>query len=746
MATLDAARSLARRLPPTLAVVLATVLIWCLGVIGLGKPLDGRIHDALIRATTGWSPERSRVLLVYAHRRIAREAPDWITRVADRLSAAGSLGVGVFIPAADMDHDMIAQAVTARHIFLMRDGPQNSHHFVDRDQSPRAPSLADPTGVPPAGSLTLPPADGGVVRYYYGRGVRGGRWSLEAIIGRSVLGDVQRIPVGCFEVWFRGGIDSLPHIDAATVLDEEVIPELVAGKVALIGYAPDSMSPGITTPTTPRARMSLLEFHGHALNTVLTGASIVGFGQLPLLTVMIITGLCGCLLYRRVDPMYLLPLLLSATMAILVAAFTCLVVWHIRLPVVPLVAAQIAAVAVTVAYRYRLAREALLALLRQRSVHTRATPVPSTSTSLADTWAQLAELIDQLFYIERMVVFELAPGSQHLVPVQAVHCDLDDLAERRRDYRRVPFADASDANGPIRVAYTQFRFFKSSQESDTQFLAPIKFEGVLLGFLATDIGTHALEACSDFDQMLHRVADETAAVLAYRRAAQQSQQRRAWLRRLVQVPEQPLVAELEQTSRSVEQRLGYFEQAFESSASPSSVFDLFGKTMLINEGMRRVLDQRHIAIADVRAIDLLGELSGQSVQACRQVMRCVILDRREQVIPLIGGDGQQSQLHIRPLIRRAATAGGTRDAPRPFHVHGIHFELAARIWTNAPNALGSETTDDVCRSLESTIDQLSHAAAYLTGTDEKRGEHEVQAGESGDNAPVPLNTASRMNA
>ncbi|MFV2066806.1 MAG: CHASE2 domain-containing protein, partial [Pirellulales bacterium] len=753
-ANFDAVLAAARRVSPAGTVVLATALIWLVGVAGTGNRLDGWIHDYLVRGSIEWSHEHPRVLLVYANRRFAREVPDWLARVAEKLSAAGATRVGIVIPAGDIPLHMIEQFTETDNVFLgrdvfwERDDPRNAYHFVDGG---RPGVLSDRTGQrddAQTGSLALLPSRAGVVRNHYGKGSGDRPWSFEAIIARSLIGDVQQIPDGHFEVWFHGGVDSLPHIGADRVLADGVIPELVTGKVALIGYSPSSLSPGIVTPTTQGDRMSLIEFHGHVLNTILTDAAIVGVGRLSLLAVMLVTGLCGCVLYRRFDAAYLLPLLLCTGVVIVAAAFTLLVGWHVRLPVVSLAALQFAALAVVVAYRYRLARLALMGLLIQRSTYTRVMRAPGVSSSLDGTWDQLAELIDQLFYIERMVVFELAPGSQHLVPVRTVHCQTEDLGERRRDYRRVPFVDALDANGPIRVDHTQFRFFKSSHEGDTQFLAPITFEGTLLGFLATDIAADALADCPDFAQALRRVADETAAVLAYQRAKQQSLQRNRWLGLLTQVPEQPLVAELERTSRSLEHRLGYLEQVFEASASPSSVYDLFGKTMLINVGMRRVLERRGLELGDVRASDLLSELSRRNVQECRHVMRCVILDRHEQIVSVTIGHAEQWQLHVRPLASDAATAIRADDVPQPFQVQGVHFELVAGTVKSAPSRPMEKERDPLCKSLDSTLDQLSDAADYLAGTDEEHDERETHGAhgereaQPEDEQPVTVNVVN----
>ena len=736
MATYEAVLTAARRFAPVGSVVLATALIWCVGVVRTDNRLDGWIHDYLVRGSIEWSRAHPRVLLVYANRRIAREVPDWPTRVADKLLAAGAMGVGIVVPAGDLSHHMTERLADAdktflgRDLFGERDDRRAPRHFDAGDRPGFLSDRTDPRGDARTGSLALLPSHAGVVREHYGKGAGTRPWSFEAIIARSVMGDVRQIPDGRFEVWFRGGVDSLPHIDAETVLTDGVIPELVTGKAALIGYSSNSMSPGIATPTTHGDRMSLLEFHGHVLNTILTDAAIVGLGRTPLLALMIVTGLSGCMLYRRIEAAYLLPMLLGTCGVIVAVAFTLLVTWHVRLSVVSLAAVQFVTLAIVIAYRYRLARLALMGLLIQRSTHTRVMRAPGDSSILDGTWDQLAELIDQLFYIERLVVFELAPGSQHLVPIRTVHCKIDDLGERRRDYRRVPFVDAYDANAPIRVDHTQFRFFKASRDGDTQFLAPITFEGTLLGFLVTDIAADALAACPDFAQALCRVSDETAAVLSYQRAKQQSLQGSRWLSLLTQVPEQPLVAELEQTSRSVGHRLGYLEQVFEASASPASVYDLFGKTMLINVGMRRLLEQRCVELGDVRAIDLLRELSRRNVQECRHVMRRVILDRHEQVVPVDIGETEKWQLHVRPLTSDVATAIGTDEVPQPFQVQGVHFELVAGTLTNVAPDVAPQETDELCESLESRLDQLSHATAYLAGTDagqDERGAQEAQS-------------------
>lgn len=117
----------------------------------------------------------------------------------------------------------------------------------------------------------------------------GVRRSLEAAIADRWFDGDAEAPDGQFLVRFQGGDKPLPMVPADVVLSNGLVPDLVRGRMVLIG--PDRIpgSPGLTGPVPGAVAMTPLQAHGEAVNSLLT-RTWISMLSTPLTALMVILG------------------------------------------------------------------------------------------------------------------------------------------------------------------------------------------------------------------------------------------------------------------------------------------------------------------------------------------------------------------------------------------------------------------------------------------------------------------------
>jgi len=256
-----------------LAAVAIALSVWLLDFFGALPALDDMGYDACLRVTSAASTSPAHVLLVYVDREQMAGGSDVPEALARTLLNLGARKVGFTCTLPSPTSGLVNLAQESGNILLSR-AFRVSEIDPDRLEFSSSSNMA---GQLPMGLVGLSPRSTGVYRSHFGRLMVDESWqpSLESIIARDVLQDHKYIPEDDFRIAFRGGPGSLPHIDYESVVAGNLVRELVNGKVVLIGLKPDSDFPGISTPTTrDKVKMSLLEFHGHVLQSLLIAGPI----------------------------------------------------------------------------------------------------------------------------------------------------------------------------------------------------------------------------------------------------------------------------------------------------------------------------------------------------------------------------------------------------------------------------------------------------------------------------------------
>lgn len=692
-----------------LAITTIATSMWVADQCGVTDLINGWATDRAVHSAADVHQDRASVLLVYADRQRITNHPEVLKDILAELDKLGARAVGcTFTP------DEVGYPIQSTY------DRENWLYNVRSSQGERT-AIPDETGaLPTEGEIALLPSPDGIARDHYAvlDTPNGERWSLEGILAAHILVQANEIPRGAFGISFRGGRDSLPFCQDTDLLEKNLVANLVEGKLVLIGFRPDAWSPGVMTPTTHGEQMSRLEYHGHALHSLITNTTLAELPPLASLVLFLTTAVIVYAINRRMDLRWTVGLGSLTMMGMWIVTWLFIYVLRIRIPYASLVTIQLLCLLAICDHRFRLSRATLHRLLAQHRVKSRVLKAPTNFGNSKDPWSDLSDLIYQLFYLNRLVIFDLQPGHQHVIPVKAVNCELDEMAERRRDYRRSPFAEATEAKSPVRVDTKDFRFFRRHRDDETQFLAAAMHQGMLMGFLAIDITTDSLETFQDFESCLQRMSDEVGALLAHWRTAQGEHHRQHWLRYLTEVPEQPLVGELDQTNRAIERRMACLETVFEAAASASAIYDLFGQTLMMNRAMFQIMQDRGTVPAEMTAVELLGSLSGRDWNQCRRILRNVVMEHHTEVVEIPATNQRgTSTLYLRPLATSSKEGRGRGEVIEPFRVQGIHFELME----NSEVVHRQENKDRIAdRMVETLNEQLEDLRSYISQLSDTR--------------------------
>ena len=471
---------------------------WAAGTIGAFRVIDDPIYDAFMTFRSHGAKDPPGILLVELDdpRALADDE-----RLVGLLSALNNLGASqvafTFLPPAEASRFYDAAEAAGNVVFprfLARDP-------LHEERTSLAPLPAALTARNLAfGVLELPPG-AGMHRSHQGYHEIDGSLlaSLEVRIFERVRRASPRLGGTGYLVDFRGAQGSLPNVSLERVLRGDLIREMVHGACVLIGERPFIPGAGVHTPTTTGERaMSLLEYRGHALSTLLSGSDIRPTPRWAGLIAITLIGVVSSLAYRAFGvglASWCALVIISSYAAASLAAFVWARLW---LPVGDLAISQGGIFLVTLRSQAMEITASMRRAISDTSTQLREKYWPIHMRSQAPSWALIANMINQTLDLNRLIFLDAETPKRTLREILALHCSFDDISERRRDYSRAPYSDALSTKGPIKVK----GFFKTKDPEEEQYLAPLIFEGDLLGFWALGIDASKSAAIPQFTSIL----------------------------------------------------------------------------------------------------------------------------------------------------------------------------------------------------------------------------------------------------
>ena len=630
-----------------LGIAAMALVVWLACQAGVLAPLDNWLYDKSVAATTPISTrsDTHQVLLVYANRYAANADPERVLRTVNTLQQLGAKAVGVTFPVESLARERLYDptsviAGSGSHVsndmIHPRDGINRWHVTAHADPLQNAPPRR-----------TLEAALARIVRTSNGSFYPSNEKDID------------------FRVRFRGGPNSIPHVTDEDVLNHKLVRELIEGRTVLVGWAHSEAQPRLVTPTTSEIGMTTLEFRGHALETLLANDA----NKTPIwiwrLLLPVLLALVGYLVGQALIVRWTLAFAVVATVTFGGVAWILLVWQHLWIPAAPVAAPFFIALVL-----------GSFARMKQKQVELRRSRTSQLASDLAlavqstCSWQDIANMISQLVKWDRLVLLELAPGSDFLEVVHHGNCEATDIVERRRDVTRAPYQVASDVGDIISL---QEREFLRSRAGEVQWMVPFLTDGQVVGFMVVSVDASRIENDPGLIDRLSHCARETAMVIARKQASQSG--------------------EFHANAESIEHD--------EASDAAIAVCDLFGRIEMMNGRMIDLCRSNRFDAGSQSLLQLMGQLLKGGEEKAREEIARVVMDGETVVCPVKSADGKGNRyLQLSPVANVADPFGvevitlAVFDAP---DFHGIQMQdedlaekvvqpaiqNAARVWAKS---------------------------------------------------------------
>jgi hypothetical protein len=288
-----------------------------------------------------------------------------------------------------------------------------------------------------------------------------------------------------------------------------------------------------------------------------------------------------------------------------------------------------------------------------------------------DPWHNLHVLINQQLNLNRSIFLEKVPNDHRVREVHALNCNIDDIEERRRDYRRRPYSDSIVAGKPTELSFRNY--FIKPEGNEIEYLVPLVSAGDVLGFWALTVIPGEEWDRQEFENNLDRFCGEIAELLFHKqRLDEQRHTESSMLYRVLTLSAgETEISEMNRLVMAMEKRLDLMHSIYDGMNTASLLYSLFGQVVQSNRMMERLAEENDLRIYKLSAYDLLVELTGLSPEYIKQLLLNVTLKGQAADLRLNHPSlGDNYVLKIRPVKSEQQDNAGT-----PFLVSGILFEF-----------------------------------------------------------------------
>jgi hypothetical protein len=297
--------------------------------------------------------------------------------------------------------------------------------------------------------------------------------------------------------------------------------------------------------------------------------------------------------------------------------------------------------------------------------------------------------------------------------VKALNCGFEDIDESRRDRRRWPYVAALDARRPLPLSGD--RPFLRLAADEGQYLVPLVFGGDAFGFMAIGVTRGEIARSPEFEDRLAEFADQIAELL-YRRRHVLLQQKReqGWFHRWRQSADRRIYGELVHATHLLEKRLTRLEDMFDKSATGAAIYDVFGRLMMVNVAMSRLLKSEGYVASELSTVDLISVLTKRDPKASRDLVRQVMTTKRHESAAVTFEHQKGDYLFtVRPLELEVPEPHAVDASQSPFQLQGILCELVDRSDVVRAHHVSQQLTEGLGNNLRNDFAAVEMAAKMI---------------------------------
>ncbi|SDU55836.1 CHASE2 domain-containing protein [Desulfobacula phenolica] len=653
--------------------VLTTLLIWFLSLSGAFNLPSGILYDTFVNHIPEQQNAAKKTLLVeidYDQQKSGDVV--WISFLQNLNAIGAGQVIFSFFP-PNVSEKFYDKAVSMGNVIFGRQKLGK--------QDPAGEDLFDPIPARARGKkiitapYDLPPNNYGVHRFeqaYFT--VQNKKTPNFLVLAAQMRNTPELGEDNIFFINFMATTKKLPNIDFKRIVSGNLVPELVQDRSVIIGLKKAANSPGFNTPVHSGGNsISLVEYNGYALDTLIEQTSIKWPAPLTTLCFIITITFLGLTLY---------PLLSEIMILVYTGAFFmgCVIVTWVLLshaffwPPFFEIILTCATVLVFIfarkcSLKSRLAKEMIL----NRSIQIKKKFSATGFYESKEYWSRIINMVNQTLNLERAIFLDKVENDHRVKEIIALNTSISDIKERRRDYQRTPYSTAIKENKPIEI----HSYFKTAKPNDVQYLVPLSFAGRLQGFWAFVISSGHAADISTLLPTINRFAVEIGEIL-YKRDKWHLEQagQKSLINKILRFEtKEDLSHEINNIINLLGRRVSILDLVFNSIESAVILYDIFGQVTHVNQGMSNFLKTMNIAPFKMTALDLAVKLTNHTAQQMRNLLSQTIISHDILTLPVtIAYHDKSFLLSIRPLLIEEENSLIQDDA-YPFDLHGMLFEM-----------------------------------------------------------------------
>ena len=326
--------------------------------------------------------------------------------------------------------------------------------------------------------------------------------------------------------------------------------------------------------------------------------------------------------------------------------------------------------------------------------------LPKSFIAQHSPWDAIIRLVTQQLALNKSIFLARKEGDHRLTEIRAVNCQLSDIKEMRRDYKRAPYSDALKEFGIVPINRP---FFTELSDGELQYIVPLMYAGDVRGFWAMTVIPDSQFNQQAFERNVNAFAGQVGELLFhYRIYETQNDANDSALSQLLTLKlQEPLSQQVKTSIAEMEQKLTTLEHVFNNIRSATVLFNLFGQVVQINKSLEKLAATHQFSIFDMTALDLLCLVSDLDSEVAKGKLRFITLQKGDIYL--------QAQLDDKTYILnvRAVDSSQIQSASgEPFQVSGILFEFIdiAFFIEQMPNS--KQLCDSLCEQQQFYADNL----------------------------------------
>ena len=244
-------------------------------------------------------------------------------------------------------------------------------------------------------------------------------------------------------------------------------------------------------------------------------------------------------------------------------------------------------------------------------------------------WNDLIILTNQLFNMQKSILFEKVPNDTRIKEIVSFNCDFTAINEMRRDYSREPFLTAIKNKS---VVQSSRKFFEETFEDELEFITPFMYQNEIIGFWVFTINELEKKSIINFEATINSCAREISELLVQRNSfiKEKNNHKKNKLQKFLNMEiSDSNIIELKKDLTIIEKRMLLTEIIFDNMYENTIIYNLFGKIIQINQRMNEILQNEEIMAYNLTAGDMIAKLTNLSIKEAKELIRDVIFNQTE---------------------------------------------------------------------------------------------------------------------